>query len=108
MVLPVRTVLAVSAGFFAFREGAQLLGVGVPQLLQLPLASSVQVLDVHHVRLLDARVLLELVSDSGNEARLLLPGPQELPVQSQDLPLQLAVAGHGEERCDQRAAPVIL
>lgn len=86
--------LVVSAGVFRFREGAQLFGVDVPQLLQLPLASPVQILDVHHVRLLDACVLPELVTDSGDEARLVLPGSQELAVQSQDLFLQPAVPRH--------------
>lgn len=77
-----------------FGEGAQLLGVDVLQLLQLPLGSAVQILDVHHVRLLDASVLPELVADPRDEARFVLAGPQELPVQSQDLLLQLAVPHH--------------
>lgn len=89
--------LVVSAGVFRFREGAQLFGVDVPQLLQLPLASPVQILDVHHVRLLDARVLPELIADSGDEAGLVLTGPQELAVQSQDLLLEPAVPRHHSE-----------
>lgn len=83
-----------SALVFGFGEGAQLFGVDVLQLLQLPLSSPVQILDVHHVRLLDASVLPELVSDSGYEARFVLTGPEELPVQSQDLLLQLTVTRH--------------
>lgn len=83
-----------SALLCGFGEGAQLFGVDVLQLLQLSLSSSVQVLDVHHVRLLDASVLSELVTDSGDEARFVVAGPQELPVQSQDLFLQLTVARH--------------
>lgn len=77
-----------------FGEGAQLFGVDVLQLLQLPLPSSVQILDVHHVRLLDASVRSELIADSGDEARFVLAGPQELPVQGQDLLLQLTVPRH--------------
>ncbi|MEQ2242309.1 hypothetical protein ILYODFUR_034567 [Ilyodon furcidens] len=93
----VRMVLCFSVGPFAFRERSELLGVDVPQLIQLPLASSVQILDMHHIRLLDAGVLPELVSDSGNEARFLFPSSQELPIQSQDLLLQLTVPGHNKE-----------
>lgn len=81
----------VSVRVFGFGEGAQLLGVDVLQLLQLPLGSSIQIFDVHHVRLLDARVLPELVTDSRNKAWLVPTSSQELPVQSQDLLLQLAV-----------------
>lgn len=88
----------VSAALFGFGEGAQLFGVDVPQLLQLPLAPSVQILDVHHVRLLDARVLSELIADSGDEARFVATGSQEVPVQSEDLLLQLTVPRHGTER----------
>lgn len=84
-----------SAGPFGFGEGAQLLGVGVPKLLQLPLASPEQVLDVHHVRLLDAGVLPELVTDPWDEAGLVLSGSQKLSVQNQDLLLQLAVPHRG-------------
>lgn len=87
-----------SALVFGFGEGSQLFGVNVPQLLQLPLSSSVQILDVHHVRLLDACVLSELVSDSWDEAWFVLTGSQELPVQSQDLLLQLTVPRHGTNR----------
>lgn len=83
-----------SALLFGFGEGAQLFGVGVLQLLQLPLATSVQILDVHHVRLLDTSVFSELVADPGDEARFVLAGSQELPVQSQNLLLQLAVSRH--------------
>lgn len=88
-----------------FGEGAQLFGVDVPQLLQLPLSSSVQILDVHHVRLLDASVPSELVADSGDEARFVLAGPQELPVQGQDLLLQLTVPRHwtGSASLDPRS-----
>lgn len=77
-----------------FGEGAQLFGVDVPQLLQLSLSSPVQILDVHHIRLLDVSVLSELVADPGDEARFVLTGPQELPVQSQDLLLQFTVPRH--------------
>lgn len=80
-----------------FGEGAQLFGVDVLELLQLPLPSAVQILDVHHVRLLDASVLSELVPDSRYEARFVLAGPQELPIQSQDLLLQLTVPCHVSE-----------
>lgn len=80
-----------------FGEGAQLLGVDVPQLLQLSLSSAEQILDVHHVRLLDAGVLTELVADPRDEARFVPAGPQEVPVQDQDLLLQLAVARHRTE-----------
>lgn len=83
-----------SARLLRFGEGAQLFGVDVPQLLQLPLASPVQVLDVHHVRLLDASVHPELVADAGDEARLVLAGPEELSVQGQHLLLQLTVPRH--------------
>lgn len=65
--------------------------VGVLQLLQLPLASSVQILDVHHIRLLDASVLSELIMDSGDEARFVPTSTQEVSVQSQDLLLELTV-----------------
>lgn len=92
----------VSAALFGFGEGAQLFGVDVPQLLQLPLAPSVQILDVHHVRLLDAGVLSELVADSGDEARFVPPGSQELPVQSEDLLLQLTVPQHQTESAETR------
>lgn len=94
------TVLGVSQGHISsarllrFGEGAQLFGVDVPQLLQLPLASPVQVLDVHHVRLFDARVHPELVTDAGDEAWLVLAGPEELSVQCQNLLLQLTVPRH--------------
>lgn len=92
------TVLGItqksSACLICFREGAQLFGVDVPQLLQLPLASPIQILDVHHVRLLDASVHPELVSDSGDEAWLLLASPEELSVQGQHLLLQLTVPRH--------------
>lgn len=84
-----------------FGEGAQLLGVDVPQLLQLSLSSSVQILDVHHVRLLDLSVLSELVTDSRDEARFVPAGPQELPVQSQDLLLQLTVPSHPDSNRPQ-------
>lgn len=90
-------VCEVSAGVFSCREGAQLFGVDVLQLLQLPLASPVKILDVHHVRPPDARVLPELVTDSGDKARFVLTSSQELPVQSQDLLLQLAVPRHDRE-----------
>lgn len=86
-----------SALVFGFGEGAELFGVDVPQLLQLPLSSPVQILDVHHVRLLDPGVFPELVSDSGDEARFVPTGPEELPVQSQDLLLQLTVTRHREK-----------
>lgn len=86
-----------SAPVSGFAEGAQLFGVDVLQLLQLPLSSSVQILDVHHVRLLDPGVLPELVLDSGEEARFVPTSSQELPVQSQDLLLQLTVPRHGGE-----------
>lgn len=79
---------------FGFGEGAQLFGVDVLELLQLTLSPPVQVLNVHHVRLLDASVVPELISDSGDEARFVPTGPQELAVQSQDLLLQLAVPRH--------------
>lgn len=84
-----------------FGEGAQLLGVDVPQLLQLSLSSPVQILDVHHVRLLDLSVLSELVTDSRDEARFVPAGPQELPVQSQDLLLQLTVPSHPDSNRPQ-------
>lgn len=80
--------------FFRFGEGAQLFGVDVLQLLQLPLCSSVQILDVHHVRLLDASVLSELITDSGDEAWFVLAGSQELSIQREDLLLQLTVTCH--------------
>lgn len=83
-----------SARLLRFGEGAQLFGVDVPQLLQLPLASPVQVLDVHHVRLLDAGIDPELVTDAGDEAGLVLAGSEELPVQGQNLLLQLTVPRH--------------
>jgi len=92
----------VSAGVFGLGEGAKLLGVDVSQLFQLPLASSIQILDVHHVCLLDARVLLELIADSGEEARFVLTGSQELPVQRQDLLLQLAVPHHHTKSTSER------
>lgn len=79
---------------FRFGEGAQLFGVDVLQLLQLPLCSSVQILDVHHVRLLDASVLSELITDSGDEAWFVLAGSQELSIQREDLLLQLTVTCH--------------
>lgn len=83
-----------SARLLRFGKGAELFGVDVPQLLQLPLASPVQVLDVHHVRLLDASVHPELVADAGDEAWLVLAGPEELSVQGQHLLLQLTVPRH--------------
>lgn len=83
-----------SALLCRFGEGAQLFGVDVLQLLQLSLSSPVQVLDVHHICLLDPGVHSEFIADSGYEARLVLPGPEELPVQGQDLLLQLAVPCH--------------
>lgn len=94
------TVLGVSQGhvtsarLLRFGEGTQLFGVDVPQLLQLPLASPVQVLDVHHIRLLDVSVHPELVTDAGNEAWLVLAGPEELSVQGQNLFLQFTVPRH--------------
>lgn len=87
-----------STKLFWFGEGAQLFCVDIPQLLQLPLASPVQILDVHHVRLLDASVHSKLIADSGDEARFVPASSQELPVQSQDLLLQLAVPRHVKER----------
>lgn len=77
-----------------FGEGAQLFGVDISQLLQLPLSSPVQILNVHHVRLLDASVDSELVTNSGDEAWFVLTSPEELPVQGQDLLLQLTVPRH--------------
>lgn len=77
-----------------FGEGAQLFGVDISQLFQLPLSSPVQILNVHHIRLLDARVDSELVADSGDETWFVLTSPEELPVQGQDLLLQLTVARH--------------
>lgn len=94
-----------SALVFGFGEGAQLFGVDVPQLLQLPLASSVQILDMHHVCLLDASVLSELVSDPGEEARFVLAGSQEVAVQSEDLLLQLAVPRHDGPQQSQQEEP---
>lgn len=81
-----------------FGEGPQLLGVDISQLLQLPLPSPVQILNVHHVRLLDASVDSELVTDSGDETWFVLTSAQELPVQGQDLLLQLTVPRHST-RC---------
>lgn len=80
---------------FGFGEGAQLFGVGVSELLQLPLSTAVQVLDVHDICLLDTRVLPELVPDPRYEAWLFPTGAEELPVQSQNILLQLAVTRHG-------------
>lgn len=77
-----------------FGERSQLFSVDVPQLFQLPLPSPVQIFDVHHVCLLDVSVRSELVADSGDETWFVLTGPQELPVQSQNLLLQLAVPHH--------------
>lgn len=91
-----------SAALFAFGKSSQLFGVDVLELLQLPLSSPVQIFNVHHVRLFDAGVLPELVSDAGQEPRLVPPGPEELSVQRQDLLLQLAVPRH--PRC-QRKTP---
>lgn len=83
-----------SAFPLGFGERAQLLGVDVSQLLQLPLTPAVQVLYVHDVALPDPGLLPELVPDAGQEARLALPGPQELAVQRQHLLLELTVACH--------------
>lgn len=83
-----------SASLLRFGEGAELFGVDIPQLLQLPLASAVQVLDVHHVCLLDASVHPELVTDAGYEAWLVLASTEELSIQGQNLLLQLTVPCH--------------
>lgn len=83
-----------SSCLLRFGEGAKLFGVDVSQLLQLPLASAVEVLDVHHVRLLDASVHPELVTDAWDEAWLVLAGTEELSVQGQNLLLQLTVPRH--------------
>lgn len=53
---------------------------------------------MHHVGLLDAGVLSELASDSGDEAWFVLTCSKELPVQSQDLLLQLTVPRHGQHK----------
>lgn len=90
-----------SALLSRFGEGAELFGVDIPELLQLPLSSSVQILDVHHVCLLNASVLSELIADAGYEAWFFLAGPQELSIQGQDLLLKLTVSRHLTETKDR-------
>ena len=79
---------------FRFGEGAQLFGVDVPQLLQLPLGPTEQILDVHDVLLLDPGVLPELVSDAGDEAWFVPSRLEELAIQGQNLLLHFTVSGH--------------
>ena len=88
-------VFTRSAVCFRFGEGAQLFGVDVPQLLQLPLGPAEQILDVHDVLLLDPGVLPELVSDAGDEAWFVPSRLKELAIQGQNLLLHFTVSGHG-------------
>ena len=87
-------VFTRSAVCFRFREGAQLFGVDVPQLLQLPLGPTEQILYVHDVLLLDLGVLPELVSDAGDEAWFVPSRLEELAIQGQNLLLHFTVSGH--------------
>lgn len=70
-------------------------GVVVLELLQLPLTSAVQILDVHYVGFLYFSILFELVFYPGDEAGFGLSRAEELTIQRQHLLLEFTVARHG-------------